>query len=116
MILVYTSVASRMLQNFSLLIKENIFISKCHLVIFRYYSSFVTNRAENTEMNYEKEKSKELGAKKNLFFPKNLQVFFDKKIPMLAVVVYYYCNCNLVFGKWGSNIQNGFLLKFVCFR
>jgi len=106
-----------MLQNFSLLIKENIFISKCHLVIFRYYSSFVTNRAENTEMNYEKEKSKELGAKKKkLFFPKNLQVFFDKKIPMLAVVVYYYCNCNLVFGKWGSNIQNGFLLKFVCFR
>ena len=88
MILVYTSVASRMLQNFSLLIKENIFISKCHLVIFRYYSSFVTNRAENTEMNYEKEKSKELGAKKKkLFFPKNLQVFFDKKIPMLAVVV-----------------------------
>ena len=99
MILVYTSVASRMLQNFSLLIKENIFISKCHLVIFRYYSSFVTNRAENTEMNYEKEKSKELGAKKKLFFPKNLQVFFDKKIPMLAVEVYYYCNCNLVFGK-----------------
>ena len=85
--LVYTSVASRMLQNFSLLIKENIFISKCHLVIFRYYSSFVTNRAENTEMNYEKEKSKELGAKKKLFFPKNLQVFLTKKIPMLAVVV-----------------------------
>ena len=84
---VCTSLASRMLQNFSLLIKENIFISKCHLVIFRYYSSFVTNRAENTEMNYEKEKSKELGAKKKLFFPKNLQVFFDKKIPMLAVVV-----------------------------
>jgi len=45
-----------MLQNFSLLIKENIFISKCHH--FRYYSSFVTNRAENTEMNYEKEKSR----------------------------------------------------------
>jgi len=75
MILVYTSVASRMLQNFSLLIKENIFISKCHLVIFRYYSSFVTNRAENTEMNYEKEKSKELGAKKKLFFQKICKFF-----------------------------------------
>jgi len=86
MILVYTSVASRMLQNFSLLIKENIFISKCHLVIFRYYSSFVTNRAENTEMNYEKEKSKELGAKKK-YFSKKIASFFDKKIPMLAVVV-----------------------------
>jgi len=82
MILVYTSVASRMLQNFSLLIKENIFISKCHLVIFRYYSSFVTNRAENTEMNYEKEKSKELGAKKTIF-PKNLQVFLTKKYQYL---------------------------------
>jgi len=105
-----------MLQNFSLLIKENIFISKCHLVIFRYYSSFVTNRAENTEMNYKKEKSKELGAKKKLFFPKNLQVFLTKKYQCLLwrfttiVIVILYLE------KGCSNIQNGFLLKFVCFR
>ena len=66
-------------------------------------------------MNYEKEKSKELGAKKKkLFFPKNLQVFFDKKIPMLAVVVTTIVI--LYLEKGCSNIQNGFLLKFVCFR
>ena len=98
MILVYLS-SIKDASKFNLLIKENIFISKCHLVIFRYYSSFVTNRAENTEMNYKKEKSKELGAKKKTIFSKKFASFFDKKIPMLAVEVYYYCNCNLVFGK-----------------
>merc|ERR1739848_294431 len=67
-------------------------------------------------MNYEKAKSKELGDKKKTIFSKKFASFFDKKISMLAVLVYYYCNCNLVFGKRGSNIQNGFLLKFVCFR
>ena len=49
------------------------------------YSSFVTNRAENTEMNYEK-KIKRIGSKKN-YFSKKFASFFDKKIPMLAVVV-----------------------------
>jgi len=96
-----------MLQNFSLLIKENIFISKCHLVIFRYYSSFVTNRAENTEMNYEKEKSKELGAKKN-YFSKKFASFFDKKNTNACCAGYYYCNCNLVFGKWVVIIKMDF--------
>merc|ERR1712156_405645 len=37
-------------------------------------------------MNYEKEKSKELGAKKPIF-SKKFASFFDKKIPMLAVLV-----------------------------
>merc|ERR1711863_246211 len=37
-------------------------------------------------MNYEKEKSKELGAKKKNY-SKKIASFFDKKIPMLAVVV-----------------------------
>merc|ERR1711997_1036304 len=66
-------------------------------------------------MNYEKEKSKELGAKKN-YFSKKFASFFDKKIPMLAVVVTTIVIVILYLEKGCSNIQNGFLLKFVCFR